>query len=293
MVERSRRGRRKQKLLGSHQRCWLWGRHLVTETLRAGRWPPLELRLSDRLPAGELYQARELADQRGVQPLVQPHEELTRLARSTEHQGYLAKMPPFPYDDVAAVLGREASGGNSVARLSGPVESDAGSQAIGLSETPAGTAPLYLILDRIQDPYNFGAVLRSADGLGVDAVFVGTVGQSEVTSLVARASAGAINHVPLARTDNLPGLIDRLRAAVVNVAAATHTADTDVFACDLKGPTAIVVGNEGVGVRPEILSRCDQQIRIPQFGRVSSLNAAVSAGIILYEVCRQRLAADT
>ena len=259
MVERSRRGKRKQKLLGSHQRCWLWGRHLVTETLRAGRWPVLELRLSERLPREELYQVAELAAERGLKPIIEPHEDLTRRGRSSEHQGYLAKMPPFPYDELDTLLGRQ------------PVN------------------PLYVMLDRIQDPYNFGAVLRSADGLGVNAVFIGTAGQSEVTSLAARASAGAINHVPLARTGDLPALVERLREAGLMTAAASHTAEIDVFTCDFRGPTLVVIGNEGTGIGPEIVSRCDLQVRIPQFGRVSSLNAAVSAGILLYEVRRQRL----
>jgi 23S rRNA (guanosine2251-2'-O)-methyltransferase len=288
MVERSRRGRRKQKLLGSHQRCWLWGRHLVTETLRAGRWPLFELRLSDRLPADELYQARALADQCGVPPLVQPHGELTRLSRSSEHQGYLAKMPAFPYDDVDALLAGPPGSGRSSPPSAASTDASAPDAAARRSRTLPRGEPLYLMLDGIQDPYNFGAVLRSADGLGVDAVFVGTAGQSEVTSLVARASAGAINHVPLARTSDLPSLVDRLSAAGISTVAASHAADTDVFACNLSGPVLIIIGNEGSGVRPEILARCDQQIRIPQFGQVSSLNAAVSAGIILYEVRRQR-----
>jgi 23S rRNA (guanosine2251-2'-O)-methyltransferase len=258
MVERPRRGRGKRKLLGSHQRCWLWGRHLVTETLRARRWPILDLRLSERLPGEELYQARQLAVQCGVEPLVQSYDDLTRLGRSAEHQGYLARMPPFPYDDIDALLARD----------------------------PAD--PLYLLLDRVQDPYNYGAVLRSAEGLGVDAVFVGPSAQSEVTSLVARASAGAINYIPLARSEDPPALIERLKQAGVFAAAATHTAEINVFDCDFRGPTLLVVGNEGQGIQPEILQRCHRGVRIPQLGRVASLNAAVSAGILLYEVRRQR-----
>ncbi|HUG91400.1 MAG TPA: RNA methyltransferase, partial [Planctomycetaceae bacterium] len=258
MAERTRRGKRKRALLGSHQRCWLWGRHLVTETLRAGRWPVLELRLSERLPADELYQARTLATGRGLSVLLEPHDNLTRLARSPEHQGYLARMPPFPYDDLETLLARR----------------------------PA--TPLYLMLDRVQDPYNFGAILRAADGLGADAVFVDVSGQSDVTSLTARASAGAINHVPLAQAADLPALVERLRGAGHLAAAASHTADADVFDYDFRGPTLVIVGNEGAGIRPEILSRCDRRVRIPQFGRVSSLNAAVATGILLYEVRRQR-----
>ena len=138
MVERYRRSKRntKQKLLGNHQKCWIWGRHAVVETLRAARWPILELAVADRLPSDELESVRNLASDRECPLTVEPFESLKRRCGSSEHQGYVAKMPPFPYADANALL-------------------DA-----------AKTTPLYLVLDSIQDPHNFGAIIRSAAALG-------------------------------------------------------------------------------------------------------------------------------
>lgn len=260
MVERAGRGKRRGKLLGNHQRCWIWGRHVVRETLRAGRWTPLELWLADRLPVAELDEARHLAAARGctVTVTVTESEQLTKRCRSAEHQGYVARMPPFPYDSPDDLL------------------------------APRPGTPLFVVLDRIQDPFNFGAILRCADALGVDGVFVDATGQVEVSSQVARSSAGAVNHLRIAEAGDLPGVLARMRREGIAVVAADAEADREVFDCDLRRPTAIVIGNEGTGLRPEILAECDERVRIPQRGHVASLNAAVSAGILLYEAARQR-----
>src|SRR5205085_793916 len=153
--------RKPQPLLGSHQRCWVWGRNAVLETLAAGRWIPLEVRLADRLPADKVATVRRLTDPTGIPVLIEPAVRLRQLCGSDEHQGYLAKMPPFPYDDADALIARRPP------------------------------SPLYVVLDGIQDPFNFGSMLRSAEVLGTDAVFLGRERQVEVTSHVARSSSGA------------------------------------------------------------------------------------------------------
>lgn len=258
MPKRDRPTGKKQELLGSHQKCWLWGRNVVSETLRAGKWPILELCLSDRLPESELNSIRKLAARRHVPVVVEPAESLRRRCRSSEHQGYAAKMPPYPYDDADALL-RERS-----------------------------ARPLYAVLDSLQDPHNFGAILRSADVMGVDAVFIAETGQVGVTSAVARSSAGAVNHVPIARVGDLPGLTSRLKGMEIRVIGATEKSNINLFECDLTGPTAVVIGSEGTGISAGLLRLCDEQVAIPQFGRTSSLNAAVAAGILFYEARRQR-----
>jgi 23S rRNA (guanosine2251-2'-O)-methyltransferase len=230
----------------------------VVETLRAARWPILELLLSKEMAADEMHAAVKLADRLNLPVAIESPEVLTRLCRSDEHQGYLAKMPPFPYDDAEEILGRRSD------------------------------RAFYLVLDAVQDPFNFGAIIRSADALGVDAVFVAAAHQADVTSLVVRASAGAVNYVPLARVADLTDWIGRLKQAGLALVGSSPRAKRDTSQSDFCRPVAVVLGNEAVGIRPEILSLCDERVSIRQRGHVGSLNAAVSAGILCYEVARQR-----
>ena len=258
MVERYRRRTGKPKLLGNHQRCWLWGRHVVTETLRASRWPVLELHLSDSLPEADLAFAEQWSRSCAVPLSFEPFERLTQQCHSREHQGFLAKMAVFPYDRVDEVL------------------------------AAAKSQPLFGLLDGLQDPHNFGAVIRSAHVLGVDALFVPTQGQVEVTALVARSSAGAVNHMPIAQTDDVVALAEQLRSRGIRVIGTSQRASQPIGDSDLTRAAAIVIGNEGTGIRDELLAVCDELVTIPQFGAIESLNAAVSAGILFYEAQRQR-----
>jgi 23S rRNA (guanosine2251-2'-O)-methyltransferase len=151
-----------------------------------------------------------------------------------------------------------------------------------------GTAKLYLVLDSIQDAFNFGASLRSAEVLGVDAVVVGERDQCGMTSQAVRSSAGAVHHLPVFRTSDLTDALVRLKAHHVQLVAASEKGDRTIGECDLVRSTAIVLGNENCGIAPERLALCEVQARIPQAGRVGSLNIAVAAGIVLYEAFRQR-----
>lgn len=264
MVERSRRGKGKKKLLGSHQRSWLWGRNLVRETLLAGRWPIVELHLADDLPVAQLDEARALAEPLGAKVVVEGRERLQSLAHTAEHQGYLARMGPFPYADAAELGTAKASASSAGA--------------------------LFLILDSIQDPYNFGAILRSAGAFGVSGVFMGSRGQVPVTSMVARSSAGVVNRVPIAQVDDLCEQSKLLGARGVQVIGATEKADRRLVDCDFRRPTALIVGNEGIGIRPELLACCDLLVRIPVAADVDSLNAAAATAVLLYEATRWRQA---
>lgn len=260
MVERYRRRKGKPSLLGNHQRCWLWGRHVVTETLRAARWPVLELHLSDRLPEEDLAFAEQWSRSHEAALTIAPFDRLTQLCHSREHQGFLAKMVAFPYDRVEDVLSASKS------------------------------QPLFGVLDGLQDPHNFGAIVRSAHVLGVDALFVPTHGQVEVTAQVARSSAGAVNHLPIAQAEDVVALAEHLRSRGIRVIGTSQRASQPIDHCDLTRGAAIVIGNEGTGIRDELLAVCDELVTIPQFGAVESLNAAVSAGILFYEAQRQRAA---
>jgi 23S rRNA (guanosine2251-2'-O)-methyltransferase len=236
----------------------LWGRNLVRETIASARWRILELYLDENLPADQLEEARGSAAQLGANVKIGAHEVLERLAHTSEHQGYLAKMGPFPYTPADELLSR------------------------------APERPLYLVLDSIQDPYNFGAMLRSAGGFGADGVFIGTHRQVPVTSMVARSSAGVVNRIPIGQVADLSILVDTLRARKVTVIAASEKAEQPLTACDFRPATAIVVGNEGTGISPELSARCDMRAHIPLAEGVGSLNAAAAAAVFFFEAQRQR-----
>jgi 23S rRNA (guanosine2251-2'-O)-methyltransferase len=228
------------------------------ETLRAGRWRPLEVRLDERLTDKDRDEAVRRAERLEVAISFAPATELERACRSAEHQGFAAKMPPYPYERAEDVL------------------------------AAASAPPFFVVLDAVQDPFNFGAILRNADVFGVDGVFVAAAEQADVSSLVVRASSGAVNHVRLAQVAELGALIARLKSSGVTVVGTSPAAKRDVSQTDLCRPTALVLGNEAAGIRPEILERCDERIAIRQHGHIGSLNAAVAAGIFFYEVSRQR-----
>ena len=257
-MERHRRGKGKQKLLGSHQKCWIWGRNAVVETLAAGRWKILELRLSSLLSPALIEQARSLAARMGLVPVIESPDILTSLCHTAEHQGYLARMTDFPYAEASQVLA-------------------------SLPESP-----FCVILDGIQDPFNFGAIIRSAEVFGAHAIFIGETGQVGVTSMVVRSSSGAVNRIPIARVPDLEVLAGELKAHTIRIVAASEKAAGDLMDNDFRAGSTIVIGNEGVGPRPGLLSQCDSVVKIPQVGHIGSLNAAVAAGIFFYEVRRQR-----
>jgi len=266
MVERSRRGKgkhkRQTKLLGSHQRCWLWGRVLVGETLRAGRWNILELFLADDLPPDQKRFATRRAAELSVAVTIESRNALTRRCRSGEHQGYVARMSPFPYASLDEILSARSA------------------------------SSLFVLLDSIQDPYNFGAILRSAEVFGADAVFVGERHQAEVSSMVARSSAGAINRVPIVQVPSLVSLAESLKSLSMTVVGTSEHAKLTSWDVPLSPPIAIIIGNEGAGIGPELLAPCDRVIRIPHQGDIGSLNAAAAAAVLLHEVRRQQAESD-
>ena len=167
-------------------------------------------------------------------------------------------MPPFPYRGVDELL-------------------------LGLPPDP-----VLVMLDRVHDPYNFGAIIRSAEVLGIDGVIVGTREQAQVNSLVARSSAGAVNYVPIAQSEQLATTVAQLAERGFQIVGGSDRARQSVFQTDFRVPTLLLIGNEGRGIQPALEALCTQFVQIPVLGHVSSLNAAVSAGILFYEVLRQR-----
>jgi 23S rRNA (guanosine2251-2'-O)-methyltransferase len=151
-----------------------------------------------------------------------------------------------------------------------------------------GPGKFVLILSGIQDPFNFGSILRSADLFAVDAVIVPERGQAEVSAHVVRSSVGAVNYLDIVQSDSLAQTCRSVRTRGLRLIAATEAGGKIPESVNLRNGVGIIIGNEGGGIDEELLELCDERIRIPQSGHVGSLNAAVAAGILCYEVRRQR-----
>ncbi len=148
--------------------------------------------------------------------------------------------------------------------------------------------PLLLILDQIQDPHNLGAILRTAEISGVDLIILPVKGSAELNATVAKTSAGAMFNLTYYFSPDLTKTLTELKTLGINILATMPASTQTMYETDLSAAVAIVIGNEGRGVRKHLLSFCDRQIAIPQFGKVNSLNASVSTGVILFEAVRQR-----
>ena len=185
-----------------------------------------------------------------------PPEELERLCGSPEHQGVVAEVDPYPYADPGTLLAAEDA--------------------------------LVVVLDEIQDPHNLGAVCRSAEVAGASGVVIPERRAAAVTPAVAKASAGAVEHVPVARVRNIADWLKGAKEAGAWSYGATAEAEVVYTDVDWKGRAVLVLGSEGRGLRPRVASSCDQLVSIPQRGKLESLNASVAAAVILFEAARQR-----
>lgn len=155
-----------------------------------------------------------------------------------------------------------------------------------------GLLPFIVLLDGITDVRNFGAIARTCECAGVDAVVIPMHGSVSVGADAVKTSAGALLHLPVCREKNISGAVRFLKDNGYRVVAASEKADINYTQADYTGPVAIVMGAEDTGISPEVLRLCDTFVSIPQFGKIGSLNVSVAAGVMMYEVVRQRLDAN-
>jgi 23S rRNA (guanosine2251-2'-O)-methyltransferase len=240
----------------------IFGVNPVLELLRASPGQIEKLFVAERAltpkVAGELL-AR--AKEAGLQVERVERERLARLVEGGVHQGVVANVRDYEYADLDGLISRAKK---------------------------ASLSPVVVLLDGIQDPHNFGAIVRSAHAFGAHGVVIMKDRAVGVTGVVVKASAGAIAHTPIARVTNLSRAIETLKEAGFWTVAADPEGDQELWSAKLDGPLAVVVGAEGPGVRQGVLGHCDFKLRIPMMGQVASLNASVSAAVLLYEIARQR-----
>lgn len=185
-----------------------------------------------------------------------PEAKLVELCGSTDHQGIVAEVEPFPYVDGSDLLGAEDA--------------------------------LIVVLDQVQDPRNLGAVCRTAEAAGATGVVIPDRRAASITAAAAKSSAGAVEHLMIARVRNISDWIIEAKDAGFWVWGADGKADQAPWQVDLTGKTALVLGTEEKGLRPRVAESCDGMVAIPQAGNVDSLNVSVAAGILIFEAIRQR-----
>ncbi len=242
----------------------LYGVHPVRELLRAGGAGVTELWLAAGAERGRGFaDLVRLAREAGAKVREAPRQKLDRLAGTDRHQGAVAIVADYRYSDLEELL-------------------DAARRE--------GEPPLLVVLDGIEDPQNLGAIVRSSHALGAHGVVVPKDRAAGVTAAVAKASAGAVEHCPVARVTNLAQALETLKERGVWTVATDAGAQEELRQVDLTVPTALVIGSEGRGVRTLVRRTCDRVVRIPMRGKVGSLNASASASIALYEAARQRQA---
>ncbi|MCT4664454.1 MAG: 23S rRNA (guanosine(2251)-2'-O)-methyltransferase RlmB [Flavobacteriales bacterium] len=149
--------------------------------------------------------------------------------------------------------------------------------------------PLILILDRVSDVRNIGAIARSAECAGAQGIIITAKGSARINSEAIKASAGALHRIPICKETNLKNVIKMLQTSDIRVVACTEKTESKMYDADFTQPTAIIMGSEGEGIHPAVLNACDDRVAIPMKGHTESLNVSVAAGIVLYEAVRQRI----
>lgn len=236
------------------------GRNAVTEALKSGRTVN-RLLVAEHDTQGSIREIVNLARESGAVVETVPRSQIEAAARGFRHQGVLAYTSPVEYTPLEDIL-------------------DAAQSRDG--------APFLLLLDELEDPHNLGAVLRTADAVGVDGVLIPKRRSCPLSATVAKTSAGAVEYVPVARIGNVAQTIRELKKAGFWIVGADMDGTADYFEADLTGALVLVIGSEGRGISRLVRESCDVLVRIPMLGKINSLNASVAGAILMYESLRQR-----
>ena len=235
----------------------LCGRNPIREALRAGRTVEKLLAANGDL-SGSAREIIQMAREAGA--VVQMVDRSRLDAIYPSHQGLIAYVSPIEYSTVEKML------------------------AIAQER---GEEPFLILLDGITDPHNLGAIIRTAECVGAHGVIVPERRSAGLTPAAAKAAAGALNHMPIARVTNLNRTIDELKEKGVWIIGAAMDGES-AFTCDLTGPAALVIGSEGDGISRLTMEKCDRRVSLPMKGHLDSLNASVAAGVLMYEIARAR-----
>ena len=244
---------------GEHDKDFIFGTRAVMEAIHAQR--DIDKILVDKEVNNELIkELLSLAKEEKIQVVRVPEAKLNRITRKN-HQGVVAHMSAIQYASLDNVIDECFS---------------------------KGIAPLILVLDRITDVRNFGAMARTADCAGVHAIVIPEKGSAQINSDAVKTSAGALNHLPVCKVKNLYYTVKDLKKMGLNVVSVTEKTDRMMYDADFSLPTALILGSEEDGISQELMGISDEFVKIPLMGNIESLNVSVSAGVVIYEVIRQR-----
>ena len=238
----------------------IFGTRAVIEAIRSGREIE-KIYVQTGLTNDLIKEMITAAKERKVPYTFTPQQKLNHLS-SKNHQGVICVLAEISYSSVDDLVHSVFANGRD---------------------------PFFLILDRITDVRNFGAIARTAECGGLDGIIIPDKGNAPISADAVKTSSGALNHLPVARTEELKKTFSQLKESGIRIIACTEKASKSIFDEILTGPLALVVGSEEDGITPELLRMADAQVMIPMKGKVGSLNVSVSAGVAIYEAIRQRM----
>lgn len=237
------------------------GRNSVLELLESGK-DINKIFIAKGERHGSINKIIAIAKEKGIILVEKDKRQMDEMAQNQNYQGVIAIVPPFEYCEIEDIL-EEANKRNEDAFV--------------------------LILDGIEDPHNLGSIIRTAETAGVHGIIIPKRRAAAVNSTVNKVSAGAVEHMKIARVTNISDSIEKLKEAGLWICGTDINTEKYYYNQDLTGPLGIVIGNEGNGMSDKVRKKCDFLVKIPMKGKVTSLNASVSSGIIIYESVKQRI----
>ena len=237
------------------------GRNSVLELLESGK-DVNKIFVTRGEKHGSINKILGIAKERKIIVVEKDNKQMDEMAQEENYQGVIAIVPPFEYVEISDIL--------QVAK-------------------ERNEAPFVIVLDGIEDPHNLGSIIRTAETAGVHGVIIPKRRAASVNSTVNKASAGAVEHMKIARVTNISDAIEELKQAGLWVCGTAVDTNKYYYNQDLTGPLAIVIGNEGKGIGEKVKKNCDFLVKIPMKGKIQSLNASVSTGIVIYESVKQRI----
>ena len=238
---------------------FIFGIRAIIEAIRSGK--TIDKLLVKKGINGALFQElSQLVKEHQIVTQSVPEQKLNRITRKN-HQGVIAFLSPVPFYDITEIVARTFEEGKN---------------------------PFFLYLDQISDVRNFGAIVRTAECAGVNAIIIPERGSAQITGDAMKTSAGALNHMPVCKVRNASGTIKFLQESGIKAFAASEKGTTLYSAVDYTSPCVVIMGSEDVGVSDELIRITDELVQIPILGAIESLNVSVAAGVLMYEVVKQR-----